>query len=109
METALIPAGRHCGAVLREVVAHYFKAFVAADNHSIGASILNDDQGPRHSLRRWPMPKVYFLAIWKAAVLAVILGSLIQVLIPRDRLLRLFGRVRVWVDPARRVCFALPV
>ena len=24
---------------------YYFKAFVAADNHSIGASILNDNQG----------------------------------------------------------------
>jgi len=70
---------------------YYFKAFVAADNHSIGASILNDQQtSPLAAALAYA--QVYFLAIWKAAVLAVILGSLLQVLIPRDWLLRLFGR-----------------
>ena len=37
---------------------------------------------------------IYFLAVWKAAVLGVILGSLIQVLIPRDWLLRTLGQSR---------------
>ncbi|WP_318386086.1 permease, partial [Enterobacter sp.] len=37
---------------------------------------------------------VYFLAVWKAAVLGVLLGSLIQVLIPRDWLLRTLGQPR---------------
>lgn len=37
---------------------------------------------------------VYFIAVWKAAVLGVILGSLIQVLIPRDWLLRTLGQAR---------------
>lgn len=37
---------------------------------------------------------VYFLAVWKAAVLGVLLGSLIQVLIPRDWLLRTLGQSR---------------
>lgn len=60
---------------------YYFKAFVAADNHSIGASILNDQQSsPLAAALAYA--QVYFLAIWKAAVLAVILGSLLQVLIP---------------------------
>ena len=36
----------------------------------------------------WDYAMVYFLAVWKAAVLGVLLGSLIQVLIPRDWLLR---------------------
>lgn len=70
---------------------YYFKAFVAADNHSIGASILNDQQGsPLAAALAYA--QVYFLAIWKATMLAVILGSLLQVLIPRDWLLRLFAR-----------------
>lgn len=60
---------------------YYLKAFVAADNHSIGASILNDQQSsPLAAALAYA--QVYFLAIWKAAVLAVILGSLLQVLIP---------------------------
>jgi uncharacterized membrane protein YraQ (UPF0718 family) len=50
---------------------------------------------------------VYFLAIWKAAVLAVILGSLLQVLIPRDWLLRLFGRAGLG-STVRGGLFALP-
>ena len=85
---------------------YYFKAFVAADNHSIGASILNDNQGePLAAALAYA--KVYFLAIWKAAVLAVILGSLIQVLIPRDWLLRLFGKAGLG-STLRGGLFALP-
>src|SRR5476649_746769 len=69
---------------------YYLKSFIAADKHSIGASILNDNPGdPVNAALSYA--KVYFLAIWKAAVLGVILGSLLQVLIPRDWLLRMFG------------------
>jgi hypothetical protein len=50
---------------------------------------------------------VYFLAIWKAAVLAVILGSLLQVLIPKDWLLNLFGRAG-FGSTLRGGLFALP-
>ncbi|MGO2489861.1 MAG: permease [Pseudomonas taetrolens] len=85
---------------------YYFKAFVAADNHSIGASILNDNQGEPIAAAL-AYAKVYFLAIWKAAVLAVILGSLIQVLIPRDWLLRLFGKAGLG-STLRGGLFALP-
>lgn len=85
---------------------YYLKAFVAADNHSIGASILNDGQNtPLAAALSYA--KVYFLAIWKAAVLAIILGSLLQVLIPRDWLLRLFGRAGL-ASTVRGGLFALP-
>ncbi|ALH99501.1 permease [Pseudomonas sp. FW306-02-F02-AA] len=85
---------------------YYLKAFVAADSHSIGASILNDEQtSPLAAALVYA--KVYFLAIWKAAVLAVILGSLLQVLIPRDWLLRLFGRAG-FASTLRGGLFALP-
>ncbi|WP_455918033.1 permease [Pseudomonas cerasi] len=85
---------------------YYLKAFVAADNHSIGASILNDQQtAPLTAALAYA--QVYFLAIWKAAVLAVILGSLLQVLIPRDWLLRLFGRAGLG-STLRGGLFALP-
>ncbi|MDO7899067.1 permease [Pseudomonas citrulli] len=85
---------------------YYLKAFVAADNHSIGNSILNDAQtSPLTAALAYA--QVYFLAIWKAAVLAVILGSLLQVLIPRDWLLRLFGRAG-FASTLRGGLFALP-
>ena len=72
---------------------YYHKAFVAADSHSIGNSIIND-QYQTVWQAMWQYSKVYFLAIWKAAVLGVLLGSLVQVLIPRDWLLRYLGSGR---------------
>ena len=54
---------------------YYAKAFVAADSHSIGASIINDNPASPVAAAL-AYAQVYFLAIWKAAVLAVILGSL---------------------------------
>lgn len=59
---------------------YYGKAFTAAETHSIGKSILAQaDANPWQAA--WDYAMVYFLAVWKAAVLGVILGSLIQVLI----------------------------
>jgi len=85
---------------------YYLKSFVAADKHSIGASILlNTPDSPFAAALAYA--KVYFLAIWKAAVLGVILGSLVQVLIPRDWLLRLFGRADL-ASTVRGGLFALP-
>lgn len=72
---------------------YYGKAFLAADTHSIGKSILvNDDSSPW--LAAWHYALVYFTAVWKAAVLGVVLGSLVQVLIPRDWLMRTLGHPR---------------
>lgn len=85
---------------------YYLKSFVAAESHSIGASILGDAAASPLSLAL-SYARVYFLATWKAAVLGMLLGSLVQVLIPRDWLLRLFGRAGM----ASTVCgglFALP-
>ena len=72
---------------------YYGKAFTAAETHSIGKSILvQADANPWQAALDYAM--IYFLAVWKAAVLGVILGSLIQVLIPRDWLLRTLGQSR---------------
>lgn len=66
---------------------YYGKAFTAADTHSIGKSILAQaDSSPLRAA--WDYAMVYFLAVWKAAVLGVLLGSLIQVLIPRNWLVK---------------------
>lgn len=72
---------------------YYGKAFTAAETHSIGKSILGQAaSSPFQAALDYAM--VYFLAVWKAAVLGVLLGSLIQVLIPRDWLLRTLGQPR---------------
>ncbi|WP_105628232.1 permease [Cronobacter malonaticus] len=72
---------------------YYGKAFTAAQTHSIGNSILAhvQDNPLRAAL---DYAAIYFLAVWKAAVLGVLLGSLIQVLIPRDWLVRTLGQPR---------------
>lgn len=85
---------------------YYLKSFIAADNHSIGASILGAEQSTPVTAAL-AYAQVYFLAIWKAAVLAVILGSLLQVLIPKDWLLNLFGRAG-FSSTLRGGLFALP-
>ncbi|VFS85596.1 Predicted permease [Raoultella terrigena] len=75
------------------MAAYYGKAFTAAETHSIGKSILAQaDSNPLKAA--WDYALVYFLAVWKAAVLGVLLGSLIQVLIPRNWLLRTLGQSR---------------
>ncbi|WP_436405004.1 permease [Pantoea rodasii] len=72
---------------------YYGKAFTAAETHSIGKSILaNAADSPWRAALDYAM--IYFLAVWKAAVLGVLLGSLVQVLIPRNWLLRLMGNSR---------------
>jgi uncharacterized membrane protein YraQ (UPF0718 family) len=85
---------------------YYLKSFVAADTHNIGGSIINDNPANPWAAAL-AYAQVYFLAIWKAAVLAVILGSLLQVLIPRDWLLKMFGRAGLG-STVRGGLFALP-
>ena len=85
---------------------YYLKSFVAADKHSIGGSILaNAPTAPWSAALDYA--RVYFLAIWKAAVLGVLLGSLVQVLVPRDWLLRVFGQAGLG-STLRGGLFALP-
>lgn len=74
---------------------YYDRAFVAAQTHSIGASILTggQDAPPAPSLHAaLDYAKVYGLAIWKALLLGLLLGSAIQVLLPPRWIERWLGR-----------------
>ncbi|NIY47686.1 permease [Cedecea colo] len=72
---------------------YYGKAFIAAETHSIGKSIIAQQEvNPLKAA--WDYAMVYFIAVWKAAVLGVMLGSLVQVLIPGDWLMRTLGQPR---------------
>ncbi len=70
---------------------YYHKAIVAIDQHSIGSSILSES-----NVFTWSTTldyaAVYFKSIWKAAVLGILLGSLIQVLLPSQWLQRVLGK-----------------
>ncbi len=74
---------------------YYAKAFVAAAKHSIGGSIIT---GPAATA---PEPSLqaaigyatsYFLSVWKAVILGLLVGSLVQVLIPRKWVTSFFGK-----------------
>ena len=75
---------------------YFHRAFVAAAQHSIGASIVSGKAAaaPPPSLAAalgygW----AYGKAIWQAMVLGLVLGAGVQVLLPRDWLARLLGRM----------------
>lgn len=74
---------------------YYNKAFLAAEHHSIGNSILmgTSSAAPAPS---WDAALNYALAygkaIWQAMVLGLLLGSAIQALLPADWIARLLGR-----------------
>jgi len=73
---------------------YYQRAFLAASHHSIGVSILTGTASnpPRPSLAAaldyaW----AYGNAIWKAMVLGLLLGSAVQILVPRAWVAKAFG------------------
>ncbi|WP_010651510.1 permease [Oceanobacillus massiliensis] len=72
---------------------YYHKSLLAADTHSIGSSILGDLSTMTPS---WEAALdyaiVYFESVWKAAILGILLGSLIQVLLPAQWLLKVLGK-----------------
>ncbi|MET1045143.1 MAG: permease [Hyphomicrobium sp.] len=74
---------------------YYNKAFLAAEHHSIGNSILmgTANAAPAPS---WDAALGYALAygkaIWQAMVLGLLLGSAIQALLPADWISRVLGR-----------------
>lgn len=72
---------------------YYHKAFIAAEKQSIGVSILADNYQSLWQAT-WQYAQGYFGAIWKAAVLGLLLGSLVQVLIPRHWFIRHLGQNR---------------
>jgi len=85
---------------------YYSKAFIAADTHSIGDPIFS--QIDNSSFRAaWDYTVLYFCAIWKAALFGLLLGSLIQVLIPRNYLLKTLGRSH-FLGAVFGIGFALP-
>ncbi|WP_026908159.1 permease [Paucisalibacillus globulus] len=72
-------------------VPYYHKAELARATHSIGDSILGDSTGA--SLQSgWEYAVIYFKSVWKAAILGIVLGSLLQVLLPTNWLLRVLGK-----------------
>ncbi len=75
---------------------YFHRAFVAAAQHSIGASIVSGKAAAP------PPPSVaaavgyawaYGKAIWQAMVLGLVLGAGVQALIPRDWLARVLGQM----------------
>jgi uncharacterized protein len=73
---------------------YYLRAFTAATNHSIGASIVSGTAAapPVASLQAaWDYARAYFLAIWQAMVLGLLLAATIESSLPRDLLVRLLG------------------
>lgn len=73
---------------------YFNKAILAAHSHSIGTSILGDHMNsPSVSWdSAWSYTLAYFQAVWKAAILGILLGSLIQVLLPAGWLLKVLGK-----------------
>jgi len=74
---------------------YYHKAFLAADNHSIGKSILMGAaaQAPAASWRSAvEYGLAYGKAIWQAMILGLLLGSAIQEFAPRAWIARQLGR-----------------
>lgn len=77
---------------------YYTKAFVAASKHSIGNSIITGKAAaaPEPSwAAAWSYAVVYFKSVWKAVVLGLLLGSLVQVAIPRNWIKKVFGRTSI--------------
>lgn len=72
---------------------YYHKGITAAETHSIGDSILGDQSNLSVSWKAaWDYASVYFQSVWKAAILGILLGSLIQVLLPTKWLLKVLGK-----------------
>jgi uncharacterized membrane protein YraQ (UPF0718 family) len=73
---------------------YYSKSILAANTHSIGTSIL----GTKADLpaATWSSASAYavtyFNAVWKAALLGILLGSLLQVLLPTNWLIKVLGK-----------------
>ena len=73
---------------------YYHRAFVAAETHSIGSSILTGAaaQPPAASLdAALQYALAYGKAIWQAMVLGLLLGSAVQALLPRRWIVRALG------------------
>lgn len=75
---------------------YFHKAFAAAENHSIGSSILTGlaDAPPVASWQAaWGYALAYGTAIWRAMVVGLLVAAGIQTLLPRRWLVRVLGRM----------------
>lgn len=74
---------------------YYHKAITAATEHSIGSSILTENEAGASASsfqKAWDYAVMYFNSVWKAAILGILLGSLVQVLLPSKWLLTMLGK-----------------
>lgn len=73
---------------------YYQKALVAASKHFIGTSILSGGAqvlpGPSWAVAM-DYAEVYFKSVWKAMILGLVMASLVEAVLPRLWLQRLFG------------------
>ncbi len=73
---------------------YWNKAHVAAATHAIGSSIVSGKSvaPPSAGLAAaWQYTVAYFNSVWMAVVLALLLGTSIQVFVPRRWLLQMLG------------------
>lgn len=74
---------------------YYHKAANAADTHSIGSSILGGASSESLSdiaRSAYDYSIAYFKSVWKAAVLGLVVSSMIQALLPANWLAKAFGK-----------------
>jgi uncharacterized membrane protein YraQ (UPF0718 family) len=74
---------------------YFYKAVSAASSHSLGDPIVGANSAvPNPSLgAALGYAGAYFVAVWKALVLGLLIGSGVQALLPREWLSRVLGRV----------------
>lgn len=92
--TALFFALVVVGLFLVKWFPYWQKAHVAALTHTIGASIVSGKSAAPPTIgfaAALQYSVAYFLSVWQAVVLALVLGASIQVFLPRRWLMKLFG------------------
>ncbi len=73
---------------------YYQKAFIAAAHHTLGASMISGKTAapPTPSLgAAWNYAKAYYLSIWQALLLGLLLAATVETLVPRDWIARVMG------------------
>ncbi|MGE5674810.1 MAG: permease [Mycobacterium leprae] len=86
---------------------YYHKAILSATNHSIGSSIVTGKAAAAPVVgwaAAWGYFISYFNAIWKAMVVGLLLGAGVQVLVPRQWLLKALGKTSFGTTAAAAVC-----
>ncbi len=81
---------------------YFHKAFTAIARHSIGPSIISGTGAAPPAVgwrAAWSFTVAYFGAIWQAMVLGLLVGSAVQVLLPREWPARAFGKAG-WLSTA---------